>query len=410
MRPFRPTDSKVIFWLGLLLVILAFAPLAQAEPIAIAQSVHLNVSGDVTQFELELDRDIEFSVFALADPYRVIIDLPEIDFQIPQVAGPLDNVMILAYRFGLFSAGKSRIVIDTVGPVAIADPVIHRPAGERPARLVVELSPISRELFLRDFALNGTSQLAALAPKAARTVTPSPEPRKVNAKPVIVIDPGHGGIDPGAISKSGVQEKYVVLEFAKHLASRLRSSGAFKVELTRDSDVFVRLDRRRNIAHQYQADLFLSIHADSITTSGVRGATVYTVSDKASDELAAALAAKENRADIIAGVQLEDVSDEVSDILIELARRDTRNRSLDFANFLVSEMSSKIKLNSNPHRSASFVVLKSADVPSVLIELGYLSNRKDTDALRSKSWQTKASSSIISAMERYFGPRVAKNN
>jgi N-acetylmuramoyl-L-alanine amidase len=405
----RPIHMLTALGLAVLAILAAPRAPAAAAPGASAGAVALAVDGEVTRFELSLDRELEFRVFALTDPYRVIIDLPEIEFRIPAEAGKTGKGLVSAFRFGLFSPGRSRVVIDAAGPVAIAEPVIHKASADRPARLVVEFSPTSHERFVRDFAVNAEAQhTAAVAPPTLRE-TVVPERLGTNPKPVIVIDPGHGGVDPGTVGRSGVREKDIVLEFAKDLADTLRATGSFKVVLTRTSDLFLRLDRRRAIAHENQADLFISVHADSIRMSGIRGATIYTVSDKASDEEAAALAAKENRADIIAGVQLEDVSEEVSDILIELARRDTRSRSVDFAKVLVTEMKSKVELNSNPHRSASFVVLKSTDVPSVLVELGYLSNQHDEDALLSTRWRARASTSILGALRRFFAPRLAVN-
>jgi N-acetylmuramoyl-L-alanine amidase len=408
MRLFHMAQTRSATIFALVAVLAAALAPAAAAPKAIAEAVAVEVEGEVTRFELSLDRDLEFSVFALADPYRVIIDLPEVEFRIAPDSGASGQGLVSAFRFGLFSAGKSRIVIDAAGPVAIAEPVIHKPADGRPARLVVELKATTRALFLRDFALNGLSrESAAPAPTMREAIIPPVAGAK--ARPVIVIDPGHGGVDPGAASRSGAMEKDLVLDFATDIAAKLRASGRFKVVLTRDTDVFLRLDRRRQIARESQADLFVSIHADSIRMSGVRGASVYTVSERASDEEAAALAAKENRADLIAGVPLADVPDEVSDILIDLARRETNKLSVDFAKELVKELRNSVKMNSNPHRSASFVVLKSPDVPSVLVELGYLSNQEDEDALKSEEWRTKAASSMANAVARYFATRLAEN-
>jgi len=406
MRLFHMAQIGGAAIFALVALLAAAAAPAAAAPKAIAEAVAIEVEGEVTRFELSLDRDLEFSVFALADPYRVIIDLPEVEFRIAPDSGESGQGLVSAFRFGLFSAGKSRIVIDASGPVAIAEPVIHKPGDGRPARLVVELKSTTREKFMRDFALNGLSRESA-APAMRETIIPPVAGAK--AKPVIVIDPGHGGVDPGAASSSGAMEKDLVLDFARDVAAKLRASGHFEVILTRDTDVFLRLDRRRQIARESRADLFLSIHADSIRMSGIRGATVYTVSERASDEEAAALAAKENRADLIAGVPLADVPDDVSDILIDLTRRETNKLSFNFAKALVKELRDSVKMNSNPQRSASFVVLKSPDVPSVLVELGYLSNRQDEDALKSEEWRTRASSSMTSAVARYFAPRLAEN-
>ena len=392
-----------------LIACLAVAPVAAlAGPSAVATAVSLEVDGETTRFELALDRDLEFSVFALADPYRVIIDMPETEFRIADDAGATGGGLVTAFRFGLFSSGRSRVVLDASGPVAIARPVIHKQRDGRPARLVVELTATTREIFMRDFALNGESRGAAVAPPTMRAAI-LPEVAGVeNEIPVIVIDPGHGGVDPGAIGRSGVREKDVVLGFAAHLAAKLRASGGFEVVMTRDSDVFLRLDERRQVARDNNADLFVSIHADSIRYSGIHGASVYTASDKASDEDAAALAASENRADLIAGVALEEIPNEVGDILIDLMSRDTKIRSIDFARALVQAMRGGVRLNGNPHRYAGFVVLKNAGTPSVLLELGYLSNSQDESEMRSEEWRDRVSSLMEDAVRDFFSARLAE--
>ena len=384
---------------------LGFAGGASAASSTVASAIALSGHATRTNFVLELSGPVDFSVFALADPYRVVIDLPEIEFRIPARSRRTLG-LIKAYRFGLFSPGKSRIVIDANGPVEISEPVI---SGTKATRLEIAFTPTTRSAFLRDFALNGRVRPPAIRPPPTVSSLIDAAAREARgAKPVIVIDPGHGGIDSGTSTRAGVEEKKIVLKFARRLRDKLAAGGRFTVKMTREGDRFVALGARRELARRAKADLFISVHADSIRNGSVRGSTVYTLSEDASDEVAAALAIKENKSDLIAGVALGDVSGEVSDILIDLAQRETNNLSVDFSVVLVRKLKRKIRLNKNPHRSASFVVLKAPDVPSVLLELGYLSNKKDAGALGSPRWQARAAQAINEAVGQYFRARLAQ--
>ena len=224
-----------------------------------------------------------------------------------------------------------------------------------------------------------------------------------------MIDPGHGGVDPGAISRSGAWEKHIVLAFSKELRRQLVATGKFDVRLTRHRDVFIRLRQRIAKARAVGANLFLSIHADSIHNRRVRGTSVYTLSKRASDKEAAALARKENKSDLIAGVDLKKQSSDVVNILIDLAQRETMNESAVFAQQLVSEMAKVRKMLRNTHRFAGFAVLKAPDIPSVLIELGYLSNRTDEKLLLDPKQHRRMASSITRAIQRYFERQQALN-
>lgn len=219
---------------------------------------------------------------------------------------------------------------------------------------------------------------------------------------MIVLDPGHGGIDPGTVGTSGTFEKNITLSIAKELQRQLLDGGRYRVLLTRNKDVFVRLSRRVEIAREAEAALFVSLHADSIKNRRVRGAAVYTLSETASDAEAAALAAKENRADVIAGLHIEGESSEVTTILIDLARRETMNLSAGFASLLVPEIRRNGKVLRNDHRVAGFAVLKAPDVPSILVEMGYLSNRQDEKLLLSRAYQRRISTAMVRAVDRYF--------
>jgi len=237
---------------------------------------------------------------------------------------------------------------------------------------------------------------------ASIRVPAKPATRVAGQKRVIVIDPGHGGVDPGAIGVSGIYEKHITLAAARDLKEHLERTGRFKVYLTRDRDVFIRLRGRIEIARERNADLFISVHADTIRNRKIRGLSVYTLSEKASDKEAAELADRENKSDLIAGIDLSHESEEVTNILIDLAQRETMNQSARLASLLVDELKTRVKVLRNPHRFAGFAVLKAPDVPSVLIEMGFLSNRDDERALRSKSHRRKVAQSIAGAVDAYF--------
>jgi N-acetylmuramoyl-L-alanine amidase len=256
--------------------------------------------------------------------------------------------------------------------------------------------------------------VAAAAPPARVTMAPPPPPttrpapRRPEPKRVVVLDPGHGGVDPGAVGASGTFEKEVTLAVAREIRRQLETSGRYKVVMTRDDDVFVRLRDRIARARAAGAELFVSIHADSMRNRETRGASIYTLSEHASDDEAAALAARENRADIIAGIDLSHENKDVASILIDLAQRESMNHSASFAGLLVEEMDRDIQLVSvKPHRFAGFAVLKAPDVPSVLVELGYLSNRNDEQQLTRPHYRTKVSGSIVRAIDRFFQKRPA---
>jgi len=258
-------------------------------------------------------------------------------------------------------------------------------------------------------AAGRSGQIAAstLVQTASLVTTPLPamKPRVPGAPPpriVVAIDAGHGGVDPGALGVGGVHEKTVTLAYARELKVLLERSGRFKVVLTRDRDQFLRLRDRIAVARRAGAQLFISLHADSHPDSSFRGASVYTLSEEASDSEAAALAAKENKADLIAGIDLSKENETVTSILIDLAQRETKNLSAQFAAMLVKELGRQTRLIRNTHRFAGFAVLKSPDVASVLVELGYLSNRADEKQLLSNAYRTKLSQAVVKAVHDYF--------
>lgn len=388
--------------LAVLLAALLPGSLANAEEPSSSASVvtETRVVGDErrTRFVADLSAPVEVSVFTLADPYRIVVDLPEVHFRLPPGTGESARGLISAYRYGLISRGKSRIVLDVSDPVAV-DKTFVVPAGEgQPPRLVVDLVASTREAFLE------TSRTLPEPPAAA---PPRPADTRLGAL-TVVIDPGHGGIDAGAVGGARTLEKDVTLAFSRLLAEKLRARGQYEVLLTRNDDSFVGLAARVAFAREHHADLFLSIHADSFRGEDVRGASVYTLSERASNAMAAAIAEGENRSDILAGVDLAASEDIVADILVDLARRETKNFSVLIARDLIAELGKATRLFKNPQQEAGFRVLMAPDVPSVLVELGYISNPEDEKVLGAPEWQASTADAVVRAVDAFFAPRMAR--
>ena len=385
----------------------AEAATVPAEPVArpAANAARIEQTGDHTKLIFELSTPVDSTAFVLDDPNRVIVDLPQIDFQLDpesgkRARGPHRKTgLIAAFRFGQLAQGKSRIVIDLRAPAQILRASCEKTDGDGHTSLVIELAKTSRADF------RAAVQIARMKLGALAQTKKDQKPQPASVKPVIMIDPGHGGIDRGAMVK-GLVEKDLVFDFAKALAAKLETDGRFKIVMTRDDDSFVPLSERVRMARDGNAALFVSIHADTLSeASDVSGATVYTVSDRASDAEAARVAQKENQADAAAGLDKTEDASDVSDILFDLTRRETRAYSHFFAHTLANYWRVAGRLNKNPQRSAGFRVLKAPDVPSVLLELGYLSNQKDSLALSSAEWRDKASSQVAAAIEAFFSAR-----
>ncbi|WP_082025575.1 N-acetylmuramoyl-L-alanine amidase [Methyloceanibacter caenitepidi] len=379
---------------------------ARAERGAVAQDARLAGDRERTRFIADLSKKVDVNVFALGNPYRVIVDAADVSFQMPDGIGNEKRGLVTAFRYGLFAPGKSRIVLDISGPFLIDRSFVLGARDDQPARLVIDLVPTDEKTFL--------ARQQEQRSKAAES-EPSPMPLAMapssDEKPVVVLDPGHGGVDPGAKSANGVQEKDVVLAFAKRLRKKLEATDRYHVYMTRDDDTFLPLKERVKYAREKGAGLFISLHADyfSAEIEDVRGATVFTLSEEASDEEARALAAKENLSDAIAGVELPKDSDEVvTNILIDLAQRETNNRSVVMARSIVGELAAKGRLHTKQLRSAGFRVLKAPDVPSVLLELGFLSNEEDEKQLTSEVWHERMAGAISDAVDNYFKKRLAR--
>lgn len=395
----------LLFGLGLAAVAVTARSAEAGSKNTVANDARLAGDKTRTRFIADLSKKVEVNVFALGDPYRVIVDLPEVNFQMPAGLGTEKRGLITGYRFGLFAPGKSRIVIDISGPFLVDKSFVLDPRADQPARLVVDLVPTDQKTFNAN-QREASAQAMPRQPLPQKASLPAPP---VNTKPLVVIDPGHGGVDPGTRSGEGITEKEVVLAFAKTLREKLAAKGRYEVVLTREDDRFLALRERVEFAQKRNANLFVSIHADYFPKpQEARGATIYTLSEQASDDEAKALAAKENFSDVIAGVALPTDSDEVvANILVDLAQRETQNRSITFAKSIVGEMG-KANLHTKALRSAGFRVLKAPDVPSVLLELGFLSHPDDEKRLTSERWRATIADKVAAAIDGYFTKRVAR--
>ncbi len=376
--------------------------LVQAQPKAeprpqneypVATDARIEQSGETVRLTMMLSASVAVDAWVQATPDRVIVELPSTNFQI-QPSAKRSAGFVSGYRYGLFTADKARIIIDLAHPATIAKAEVKTVRGGF-GELTIELKKTARADFLAEAGkvLKPAPAMPARAPAAKA----AGETRRT-----IVIDPGHGGIDPGA-TVAAIAEKAVVLAFGRALKEQLEGNGRYRVVMTRDDDRFVSLGDRVQIGRSEQADLFISIHADSLTQAQeVRGATVYTRSERATDAEAARLAAKENEADAVAGLETSEELQDVAGILMDLARRETRTFTGVFARNLVEKLGGSIKMHKIPLRSARFWVLSAPDVPSVLIELGYMSSPKDAELLNSPEWRGKAVTAVSVAIDDYF--------
>ncbi|MGQ0681786.1 N-acetylmuramoyl-L-alanine amidase [Bradyrhizobium sp.] len=387
---------------------------AEGQPVAVSNfpiASDARLAGDArqTRFVLDLDKPIQHRAFTLADPYRVVIDIPQVSFQLPAGVGIAGRGLIRAFRYGLVMPGGSRIVFDLTGPAKIANSYLLEAANGQPPRLVLELAEVDRTAFLQSLTPDARPELRPAMADANAAVAPAKPAGPPDTRPVIVIDPGHGGPDNGTqAGGSEFMEKNLVLTFGLALRDRIQKSGKYRVVMTRDDDTFVPLDERVRVARSQSAALMVSIHADALPRGegDARGATIYTLSEKASDSEAERLAEAENRSDAIAGVSIS-AEPVVADILIDLAQRETRTFSNRFARILMGEMKTTVRMHKHPLKSAGFRVLKAPDVPSVLVELGYVSNKGDREHLVSESWRNRTAGAMAQAIDAFLAKRLA---
>lgn len=391
----------------------AFLMTSQASALTI-KDVRFGSYPDKTRLVIDLDQNVAFRSFVLPDPYRMVIDLPTFTWNNASITDQ-QIVGITGVRHGNLKPGISRIVFDLNRPIAIHSAFTLPAASGKPHRLVIDFANTNASGFVNaqktihgTLNVNKTPQLTAAAPPPVPP-TRTPQSTRTKTKPMIIIDPGHGGVDPGAIGTNGVHEKRVALALSKELKKQLEASGQYRVKMTRHDDTFIKLSDRVKYARKHSGDLFISIHADSLRDSKVSGASVYTLSEKASDAQTARLAARENKADLIAGIEIEVEDEAVMDILIDIARRDTQNQSKFFANTLVDDFKqADIKLLKRPHRFANFAVLKAPEIPSVLVEAGFMSNKREANKLNTSAHRTRIAKALKNGIDAYF--KTVKEN
>jgi N-acetylmuramoyl-L-alanine amidase len=451
VAPLRHRTGRRRCALALAVVLaLGFAAGAAEAASSIVTDIRIGAAGKTTRIVFEFTERMSVRLFTLAEPYRIVIDMPEVGWRLPPKPLPAASGVYERLRYGLYKPGNSRVVLDLSRPARVDNAALIAPNGAYGHRLVVELTPTTPQAFAEAHKAGGLvidaptqlagapaapapppptpkpASVAAPAPVAA-AVAPAPAPSVAATQPIpaaaktrfeiaprkpalrpsrerytVMIDPGHGGVDPGTIGVSGIYEKQITLAMARAISEALESTGRFKVVLTRERDIFIRLRDRIQIAREAKADLFISIHADTIKDKDIRGPSVYTLSERASDTEAQALADKENKADLIAGIDLTGENADVTGILIDLAQRETMNQSARFAGMLVDQLKKRTKVLRNTHRFAGFAVLKAPDVPSVLLELGFLSNPADERALRDRRYRARIADGVARAIEGYF--------
>jgi N-acetylmuramoyl-L-alanine amidase len=406
------------------LVTFALTIIAQRALAApVIEAARFDTTDAVTRISFTVTEALEFRIFTLSDPDRVVIDLSETAWRVPAAAMPRPSGLAKAVRFGQFRPGTARIVIDCAARAAVREAKILSVSATGPHRLVLDLVPASGTMptvmtepppplvppsgaIAAAQAVAAGTALGAATPidgaKLSAFARPLPRPKSAGAPRIVVIDPGHGGHDPGAIGASGLFEKHVTLAAARDIRTALTASGNYKVVLTRNRDTYVRLRDRIAIARRAGADLFLSVHADALRDREVRGLSVYTLSETASDAEAAQLAERENKSGVLNGMDLSAESPEVTDILIDLVQRETQNRSIRLASLLIEELRAESLLLPNTHRFAGFAVLKAPDVPSVLIEMGFLSNRADERLLGTTAYRKQLAGAVAEAVHAYF--------
>jgi N-acetylmuramoyl-L-alanine amidase len=396
---------------------------AVAAPIAEPEGLKGDTSR--TRFVIGLEKPAEFQVFSLANPNRVIVDMPDVRMQLPAHTGDAAVGLVKSFYGGLSAPGKTRVVIAVTAAVVVEKAAIEKSRDGKSHQLILDIVPVdaadrtsSRKPLKSPVAM---ASLGAVTLGAEGVQPPLPKPAvrpEVKAlkafKPVIVIDPGHGGHDPGA-SKFGTIEKDVVLAFSLQLRDKLNATGRYKVLMTRDTDTFVELDARRDFGEQHNAALFIAVHAD-YAGSHARGATIYTLRDGVAKDLKRS-AKGEVSANVLSATELAAVkkhdgdASAVKNILAEFAEREVevnKERTSVFARSVIDFMGGSTNLQNNPDRSAAFRVLKTAKVPAVLIELAYVTNRQDAANLKSDQWRDKVAGSIFTAIENYFSNQMAR--
>lgn len=403
----------------------------------IVSKLEVQSGADIDRVVLYISEAVSYDAFSLQTPDRIVIDMPALNWDAGQgMPNGYKNDILLNIRVARFNPTTTRMVLDLAQGAKLDEVSIKKQDGNKPFFMIFDIvtpgyKAGSKEAIpywqqeapspaaIRNSTARAPDNWAELAEQASQPkALPADFPfKKVpipvfrpqpSRKPIVVIDAGHGGRDPGATGARGTHEKHITLAYARALRSVLLQTGRYDVALTRDADDYIMLRERLAIGRRSKGDIFISIHADSAENHSTRGLSVYTLSETASDKEAAALAARENKVDIIYGLNLSSENKDVTEILIDLAQRETKNKSVKLADILVEAVSKKVKLLPNTHRYAGFAVLKAPDVPSVLIELGFLSNRKDEALITSDAYRKGVVSALVQGIDNYFAQQKSR--
>ncbi len=403
----RPTGGFPAFFLAVTMVLAAALPVAAqpADTSDLPELVDARVSTTEERARLILDLSgvTEFAIASLDQPDRIAIDVRVSNLRFVAPADVAGTGLVASYTIEMAEGGRARTLLTLAKPAAVQQAYVLEAVADQPARLVVDLVEDTPENFAARVAADLAAAMAnqGIAPETASTAPGSHAPDHAT-RPLVVIDPGHGGIDNGASAPNGVHEKDITLAFALELQEVLIASGRFDVALTRTDDSFMRLEERVALARQNKADLFVSLHADSFQQPEIRGASVYTRDERATDVLDKVLAENENKRDIVAGFVMPEAQPAVVDILVDLMRREMRRQSYMAARAIIHQLEPSVALRRFPVRQADFFVLQAPDVPSILVELGFLSNATDIANLQKPEWRVRTVEALARGIADYF--------
>jgi len=369
--------------------------------------VRVTATPDRARLVIDLADKTEFSLVSLSGPDRLAIDVRAATFTVPEPVVDVTEAGVIS-RYEVQQAGPDRVrtILTLSAPAQVQQAYVLAPFEDQPARLIVDIIAATPAEFAANVSRDAVAS-ATPAPVADSSTPAGGSELPIATRPLVVIDPGHGGIDSGAEAPGGIKEKDIVLAFALKLQQLLVEAGRFDVALTREDDTYLRLEERVALARANKADIFISIHADSFQQPEIRGASVYTRDENATDVLDKVLADKENRTDVIAGFAMPQMAPEVVDILLDLMRREMRHQSYSLAQSIVHQLEASVELRRFPVRQADFFVLQAPDVPSVLVELGFLSNTDDMANLLQGEWQGRTAEALARGISSYFDGMAA---
>jgi N-acetylmuramoyl-L-alanine amidase len=399
------------------LALLMLAPVRAAEtsaatPAPEAIAARVTTTPERARLIIDLSAPTQFAVVSATDPDRITVDLKVSALSFDKPEALAGTGLVSAYDVDMVEPGRARATLTLANPAQVQQSYTLRAFADQPARLVIDLVPDTAAAFAKraaaDAAATAGTPSAVERPKtagqgtaAASAASPTAAPPIAHARPLIVLDPGHGGIDSGA-RVNGTMEKDVVLAFAKELQTLLIKTGRFDVALTRTDDTYLTLEQRVALARQNKADLFISIHADSFSEPQVRGTSLYTRDEQATDELDKVLADNENRAGLVSSLATPKLTPQVANALLDLLRRQMRKQSYLAAKAIVAALQPSVEVRPFPIRQADFFVLQAPDVPSMLIELGFMSNSKDMRNLTDPTWEDKVAAAMTQGISSYF--------